>query len=90
MKFVLKSIMYSANSTLNMRFNALYIFRWLIFKIQSSFIICLECNSDSMIGIEMVRRACFCLDARFLGFFYRRAALCNISIIQVSEYERMT
>ena len=35
---------------------------------QSSFIICLECNSNSRVEIGMVCRACFCLDARFLSF----------------------
>ena len=35
---------------------------------QSYFIICLERDFDSRVGIRMVRRACFCLDASFLSF----------------------
>ena len=35
---------------------------------QSSFIIYLERDSDFKVGIGMVRRAYFCLDASFLSF----------------------
>ena len=39
---------------------------------QSSFIFCLECDSDFKVDIGMVYSPCFCLDARFLRFGYRR------------------
>ena len=45
-----------------------------MFKMQSSFIFCLERNSDSKVSIGTVQRACFCLDASFLRFGYRRAS----------------
>ena len=35
---------------------------------QISFIICLERDSNSKVGIGMVRRVCFCSDASFLSF----------------------
>ena len=35
---------------------------------QISFIICLEHNFDSEVGMGMVCRALFCLDASFLSF----------------------
>ena len=52
-----------------------------MFKMQSSFIFCLECDSDSKVDTGIVRRACFCLDASFSRFGYRRASQCNISIV---------
>ena len=58
-------------------------------KIQSSFIICLERDSDSTVGIGMVLRACFCFDACFLSFATNALHHAIFSIIQVAMYEEM-
>ena len=50
---------------------------------QSYFIICLEQDSDSRVGIRMVRRACFCLDASFLDVLHHATF-----IIYIAIYER--
>ena len=75
---------------LNMRFNTyIYIYIYIYIaatysnKTQSS----LELNSDSRVGIGMVHRAWFCLDASILSFFYRRTEPCSISIIKLAMYE---
>lgn len=56
-------------------------------KIQSS--ICLERNSDSRVGIGMVRRACFCFDASLLSFVIDALDHAIFSIIQVAMYEEI-
>ena len=54
---------------------------------ESSFIICLERDSDCEVGIGIVRRACFCLDKSLFSFLIEILHHAIFPLFKVAMYE---